>query len=201
MKENTLYDQNKQLLGLKRLEPLRVVILRRPRASSLAFMDKMRVLCVTVRDLQLPVFVLSGRSINGSCTRAPCDTNPRKDEASKRGRRSEECMRVHLRSQLIVFIPLNLSWVLNRCSSELGGCNLSGGNKGTSTVSLKPALLLLQPGELMDLRLPFARVHLGWVTKDKCSVGCSYQALVLKCSPYRYDHLVRDVPEIWCVAL
>lgn len=82
----------------------------------------------------------------------------------RRGRRREACMRVHLRCQLIVFIPLNLSWVLNRCSSELGGCNLSGGNKRTSSVSLKSALLRLQPAELMDVRLPFAGVHSGWVT-------------------------------------
>lgn len=39
--------------------------------------------------------------------------------------------------QLIVFIPLNLSRVLNRCSSAHGGCNLSGGYKRTRAVSLK----------------------------------------------------------------
>lgn len=89
MKENTLYDQNKQLLGLKRLKPFRVVILRRPCASSLAFMDEMSVLCVTVRDLQLPAFVLSGKSINGSCTRGLCNTSTRREGKGKQVREAE----------------------------------------------------------------------------------------------------------------
>lgn len=170
MKENMRYDQNKQLLWLKRLKPFRVVILGTLCASLPAFMDKMSVFCITVRDLQLPVFVLSGKSINGSCTRVPCSTKSQREgkrtrvRERRRGRRREACKRVHLCCQLIVFIPLNLSWVLNLCSSELGACNLSAGNKRTSPVSLKSALLLMQPAELMDLRLPFARVHLGWVT-------------------------------------
>lgn len=90
MKENTLYDQNKQLLRLKRLKPIRVVILRRPFASSLAFIDKMSVLCVTVRDLQLPALVLSGRSINGSCTRAPYNTNTQREGKGNEWERHRE---------------------------------------------------------------------------------------------------------------
>lgn len=49
----------------------------------------------------------------------------------------ERCSPAPKLCQLIVFIPLNLSRVLNRCSSAHGGCNLSGGYKRTSALSLK----------------------------------------------------------------
>lgn len=48
----------------------------------------------------------------------------------------ERCSPAPKLCQLIVFIPLNLSRVLNRCSSAHGGCNLSGGYKRTSALSL-----------------------------------------------------------------
>ncbi len=100
--------------------------------------DKIRRVCVTRRAVQLSAWVLNGR-----CSGDIMAAAMQRLTLSAENGGEERCSPAPKLCQLIVFIPLNLSRVLNRCSSAHGGCNLSGGYKRTSALSLKRALLVL----------------------------------------------------------
>lgn len=115
----------------------------------------------------------------------------------------ERCSPAPKLCQLIVFIPLNLSRVLNRCSSAHGRCNLSGGYKRTSALSLKRALLVLmrpshastctskqkEPRPLCSATV----ISLRYDPRDNRSVWWNYQALVQTSSQVN-RYIVHDKP-------